>query len=359
MSSVTPQDCAELELLEGRLLLSGNVVAVMTDGGDLMITGDRADNSIAITVGLGGEVTVTGEGGTTINGGASASLAGLTDSVFLRMGDGNDTVSMTGVTVAGTLRFDGGRGDNGLTLDATSVGSHLSVKNLMGRQSFSLLNASSVGGNVKVDNAQKGDTSVVIDSSTITGGLHVNNKDGTDTFTLKGSTVGQGVIVNNQKGDSVTTLDGATITGNFFFKSMKGSDDLDVLNGTTVSGKTKIATGDKKGYITLTGLSTGKLQIQTGMANDEVVLDAVAVAQETNIQLGKGGDALTVVNGLSPGFAGQVKIDLGQDNDTAIIAAAFGSAVTVNGGRGTDSLDWLTKSTFVVEPRVVQVESVF
>lgn len=358
MAFVSLQDRVELEPLEGRLLLSGNVVAVITDGGDLMITGDKAGNSIALTVGLGGEVIVTGGGGTTVNDGAFASLTGLTGNVLLRMGDGNDTVTLTGVAIAGDLRFDGGRGDNGLTVDSTNVGGDLRVKNLMGRQAFSLLNASSVGGNVKIDNAQKGNTSAVIDTSTITGRLHINNKDGTDAFTLKASTVGQGVIVNNQKGDSTTTVDGATITGDFFFKSMKGSDELDVLNGTTISGKTKIATGDKKADISLTGLSTGKLQIQTGMSNDLVTLDAVAVAQETNIQLGKGKDVLTVVNGMAPGFTGQVKIDLGQDDDTATITAAFANAVTVNGGRGTDSLDWLTKSTFAVEPNVVQVETI-
>lgn len=358
MAYVLGQRGVEFEALEGRALLSGNVEAVVTDGGDLIITGDKAGNAIAVTVGLGGEIVISGAKGTTVNGENSASLTGLTGDVVIRMGEGSDEVALTGLAVGGDLKFDGGRGDNQLALDATSVDGQLTVKNLMGKQTFSLLNGSSVGGNLKIDNTQKGDTTTTIDASTISGKLQINNKDGDDTLSLTASTVSQGVAVNNNKGDSDTTVDAATIGKDFFLQSMKGADQIDILNSTSVAGKTKIATGEKGATINLTGLSTKSLQIQTGDAADTVTFDAVAVAEEMSLQLGKGNDTLTVTNGLAPGFSGRVKFDLGQGDDDATITAAFGSAVMVNGGQGTDSLTWLAGSTFAQPAQLVQMETV-
>ena len=69
-------------------------------------------------------------------------------------------------------------------------------------------------------------------------------------------------------------------------------------------------------------------------------------------------DTLTVASALSAtDFGGPVKLALGHGNDTAAVDATFGASVNVNGGKGSDSLDWLT-SVFAVDAVVVAVETI-
>lgn len=356
-----PQRIAAMEELESRLLLSGNVVTAITGGGDLLITGDNADNAIAVTVGGGGEITISADDGTTtIDGTAGPSvLTGLTRNVRIRMRGGNDQVTITGLAVPGAMRFDGAKGSNSLTLDSTTIGDNLTVKNLMGAQAFTMRNSSTVGGSLLINNAQKGDTSTILDDSVIGEHLKVNSKTGTDTFSLTDTAVGENLLINDHRGDSHTTLDGGTIGGNFFAFSSKGVNTIDIMGSTSVGKKTKLMTGDLGATIDLVGLTTDRLQIQTGKANDTVTLDGVLVIDKTGILTGRGDDTLTVSNGAGPrGFTGPVSINTGRGNDAMTIAAAFGNTVKVNGGQGADTLDWLTLSTFTVDPVVVSVETV-
>ena len=349
-----------LEVLEPRVMLAGDVVAVVTAAGDLLITGDKSDNNIAISADLGGGIAITpGDANTTINGAdVAAVLNGWTGKILLRMGDGKDTVQITGVNVAGDVRFDGGRGDNTLTLDSTIVTGQLRVKNLMGRQELSLLNASSVG-SVDMVNAQKGDTTTVIENSTVVGRLKLNNKDGADSLTLTAAQIGD-VKVDNHKGNSNVTIEACTINGNLWLKSTHGQDSVDILNATVIGGTMKLATGDKGADINLAALTVGALDIQTGKGSDQLTLDSVAVTGTTKIKTDKGRDTITVSNGMvaPAGFGGSVNIDAGQDDDQMDIAAAFAAAVKVSGNKGDDSLNWLATSTFVIEPQTIQVETI-
>lgn len=359
MSSPLSRNVA-METLEGRLMLAGDVTAVITSGGDLLITGDSGDNAIAITVGLGGEINIAaGDADTTINGGAAASLTGLTGDVLIRMRDGSDSVSLTGLTLPGRVRIDGGRGNNTVLVDTTSVTGDLTVKNLMGTQAVSLINGSSVGGNFRIVNAQRGDTSTVVANAFVTGKLHINNKDGADGFILANSTVDGAVMVNNHKGNSQMVLDNTAIGGHFYYKSMKGVDVLDVVTASTVGGKTKLALGDSGAQVNISGLTTGQLQIQTGKGADTILLDVMRVSGSTLLKTGAGNDEITITNtGFPSGFTGAFKLDMGQGNDTASISADFAAGAKVSGGRGTDSLTWQFISAFAVDPVVVQVEAV-
>ncbi|MCY2929723.1 MAG: hypothetical protein NTV86_09565, partial [Planctomycetota bacterium] len=93
------------EALEGRALFSGNIAAAMSSG-NLTLTGDALDNAVTLTRN-GGTVTLTPDAGTSINHGAAGApvdLTGVTGKINIRMGAGNDSVTLTGQVIAGVAQ---------------------------------------------------------------------------------------------------------------------------------------------------------------------------------------------------------------------------------------------------------------
>ena len=106
-----------IERLEARQMLAGNVTAELIDG-DLIVTGDAADNRIRIYMNAFGETKLFGEG-TSVNGipDGTFDLTDLTGDVVARMGDGNDIVSFVG-GFPGAVVIEGGGGND----DISSLG---------------------------------------------------------------------------------------------------------------------------------------------------------------------------------------------------------------------------------------------
>ncbi len=131
-----------LDLLEPRLLLSGNVVAYAA-AGDLFLVGDADSNDIVVTVqGSGGFEVVSGTStATTINGGSDpVDFTSVTGSVRAFMGAGDDLLSFAvlppvpGVgdvtaTISGDLYVDTGPGNNSVFGDSFIVNGAVTVLN--------------------------------------------------------------------------------------------------------------------------------------------------------------------------------------------------------------------------------------
>lgn len=348
-----------LEALESRLLLSGNVTASVSDGGDLLLVGDRSDNRIVIDqAGLpDGEFQISSEDGTTtINGGTDpVVLTGITGNVRVRLGDGNDAVTIDQVSLPSSLLIDGGKGNNSVDINASTVGRNVLIKNKKGDQTFSLLNGSAVGGIVKLDNdkgdnaatiqsstvagdvffkskdgpqllvladsdvdgnvkvnSNKGDNTTRIDTANIAGNLLVNNKAGTNTFDLINSTVSINVKVDNHKGDSASTVDSTTISGQLFIKSKEGSVQVSVQNGSSVLRHAKIHTGNGGSTVSISGAIGANLQVRGGRGLDHVYLTGLTVARRTKVHTGSGNDTVSI-DDLTATGAVSIKTDKGAD----------------------------------------------
>lgn len=118
-----------LEELEARIAPAGGVVVTQA-GGSLTITGDADDNEIEITqVGVGEFQIASGTSATTINGGAGPVVfQGVTKDLKFAMGEGDDSVTLTDLNIAGNLTFDGGNGANTLTTENLAVTKAVTVK---------------------------------------------------------------------------------------------------------------------------------------------------------------------------------------------------------------------------------------
>jgi hypothetical protein len=102
-----------------------NLLAVTTSfdntTGTLTITGDADADVIAIFgTANPGEFTIQGSG-TTVDGGTSATIGGVTGNMIIRLEDGNDVLNLDNVYLAGELDVRTGNGDDRIVLGATGV----------------------------------------------------------------------------------------------------------------------------------------------------------------------------------------------------------------------------------------------
>lgn len=113
-----------LEQLEPRILLAGDVTAVVKARGDLVVNGTNADEQITIQQTDTG-ITITGHGDTTVNGQPSVELTGVTRNVRVNMKRGNDVVNVLDLDVARDLTIKTSGGDDAVHVFGAEVGRRL------------------------------------------------------------------------------------------------------------------------------------------------------------------------------------------------------------------------------------------
>src|SRR5262245_43081261 len=147
-----------METLEDR---TAPAVIAFVDHGDLRIKPtDGAADTITITQTAPGSYTVTGSGGTVVNGVAdnAVTLTGVTRDFRINTGGGNDTLTLDTVTVPRNLKIETGSGDDIVTLTGVTVTNK-----------------------TKSINTGSGDDTINIDGSTFNGKFKLKTKKGNDT----------------------------------------------------------------------------------------------------------------------------------------------------------------------------------
>ncbi len=95
------------DALEERTLLSGNCMATISRGGDLLVNCDNDDNVISVEQ-YGDKVEVEGHEGTTVNGQQLVELQGISRDVRISTRDGSDFTLLFQLDVPRNLNFNGG-----------------------------------------------------------------------------------------------------------------------------------------------------------------------------------------------------------------------------------------------------------
>ncbi|HEV8607484.1 MAG TPA: hypothetical protein VGQ99_19270 [Tepidisphaeraceae bacterium] len=166
-----------MERLEGRMLLAGNVTAVVA-GGSITITGDRRGNDLLIdTKGLGaGQLRLTGEN-TSINGEfGPVEFSGVTQDIRVFLGDGKNRLQVSHIDWPHGLEAFSGDGADVVQVDVSDLGSLL-VRSGGGNDSINL-----------VDSSVRGDT-------------NLGSGEGNDLVTLVGCDFARKVVVQTGRGN--------------------------------------------------------------------------------------------------------------------------------------------------------------
>src|SRR5687768_13679640 len=105
-----------VECLESRFTPAGNVAAFLS-GGTVSVFGDGDNNQVTIEQRSNGEVVITGNQTTNVNGSQSATFGGGGNpaGVYVDMGDGGDTLNVNNLG-AGSIVLLGGNGNDSLRM---------------------------------------------------------------------------------------------------------------------------------------------------------------------------------------------------------------------------------------------------
>ncbi|MDG1895838.1 MAG: peptidylprolyl isomerase [Fuerstiella sp.] len=249
-----------------RTLLAGNVLAVISSGGDLLLTGDAQSNSVDLVV-VNGDLVVRGRDNTTVNGAntpfvAAAASTTVTDEVFVQLGHGNDVLFVEGVTIAGRASVNSQGGNDSIGFESTTVGSDLNIRTSRGADVVNI-DGVSVNGDLRIRTGKHNDTiriasaniaddlsihsgrhndAVVLDNVTVGDDVWVNTAHGADDFVMMNSGVGDRLRVRTRAGNDFVMVDGTTVTGRSSIRT-QGHHDLVVIENASQFSSLRLNTG--------------------------------------------------------------------------------------------------------------------
>jgi hypothetical protein len=193
----------QLEELEPRCLLAGNVFVTVSDG-DLLVRGDAAANGVRITGTAPGQFLITGlafnGGATTVNGLPALTVRGVTDDVLINLQGGNDFLRLNGAAVVrDDLAINTGGGNDSFLLEGVTVFGETNIDGSAGDDTL-VVRASAFVGEVAL-NMNSGNDRVVINAvSRFFSEVDFELGDGHDLLIIGGSFFADEVLVEGGSG---------------------------------------------------------------------------------------------------------------------------------------------------------------
>jgi len=211
----------KFESLETRRMFAGDVTAEVHKG-TAEIEGDFFDNGVVITAGLNpNEIVVTGVNAnnlpTNINGipNGSITLPGVIHGLDVKLGFGNDDLTMTNLTINGKAKVDMGEGVDSVTVTGGLYKSDLQIKTGRSMDNVTITNTT-VRGTLQLKTGTGGDIVSLIGVSA--GKLKVGLGEGNDAFTVAGTTVTTSSTLNGDGGINPFTDAGSNFYGGVILK---------------------------------------------------------------------------------------------------------------------------------------------
>lgn len=339
----TQQTKLRMERLEQKTMLAGDVSVVVNGDGDLVITGDAEENSLALESGVNpGEFLIIDRSaaGSTINGADKSDngdetflFEGVTGDVLVSLNGANDTFRVLNANLPGKLVVDGGEGDDALFLGLAesspgtqytpvefaddvkfvggagsdvmqmrdfTIGDDLVFSGGVGFDTFAMEQniPLSTGSSVADDAYIMGDEDVdvlIVGSVAIGDDLRVSGNDGDDQVTVADATVGSSTLVS--LGDGFDQLQAFGVdAGHSMSVVGTGSNSITLVDVSSSHFLTVLTTsGDDSIIMDLVETSSALVATQSGM--DNVTINS-SIFDYLYVLLGSGDDSLTI-NGVT------------------------------------------------------------
>lgn len=298
-----------VESLEHRRLMAGDV-AVALEGSLLRIDGDNLGNQIVIAQAASGDVVVSGQSGTLVNGLPSVRFVRPTlNAMEIRMEAGDDTVTMRSVQLANDLMVDLGAGNDRLVNPAVApmvIGANANIYGEAGSDIVQLSGTTVredlyIDGGIGALNAQLNGVQVDKLMSAI-------GDEAADVVSIVNSSFGLGASIETKGGSdrvTLTDVNAFALSVNTDANSAMGADVV-TLNRVTTVEDIGIFTGDGNDVVRMTDVNSGKsLTVSLDSGNDQLVATRVSAAADLVFEGGAGVDTLTDL-----GFFGGIKRDV-------------------------------------------------
>ena len=200
---------SRLESLEQRRLMAGDVLAVL-EGSLLTIEGDNLDNQIVMTRNVTGAIVITGQDGTLVNGLTSMRFpAAQLNAVEVRMGDGNDALTLRGLVIANDINVNLGAGNDRLTSQAAAASTINGSMSVMGEGGNDVIQLAgiTVREDLNIDGGT-GTLNATINAANVDKVMSIISDEADDIISIVGSRVGLNVMIETKAGsDRVTLID--------------------------------------------------------------------------------------------------------------------------------------------------------
>ncbi len=356
--SVRMTNTQSVEILEDRIAPAG-IVTVSFIGGSLHVDGDAADNVVSVSQAGPNELSFTPDATTQVKFGAITGAAGavvnvpghITTSLVSNLLGGNDSLSLTGLTVPGSLFFTDATGNGTLNLSNVKVGGSVIAKTGAGNDALNLSGAYvHIGGSLSADLGD-GVNSVNTTAATLTVGGMVNYVGGVgaDTLTLGGTNLltGGGIDFDGKDGANTVAIlaNRSHIGGGVNVASLVTSiagDSTTISTNGDILGRIKISNGAGNNITTISGGSLhvdGSVIVLGGAGTDSVNLTTtdLKIAGSIIVKQGAGDDTFTA----SPQVLdvnGGVVVDAGDGKNSNTIntaAGVIGGALSITNGKTT------------------------
>lgn len=301
--------CVAGLLMAGPALAAGNV-EVEVKGGNLVITGDDADNKVLITS-PGGYQVAPDDGTTNVNGSpVPKTFPDATKGVLAKLGDGNDTVRALNATIAGNLSIDGGDGTDGITLSGSLVEGNVQFKAGNGPANTMLEAGSVVEGNLSVKAGDGVDFVYTEGGSGVMGKASFKFGNGANALDLNASLFEKGLKIAAKEGSDFISLDGVVAAG-VDLKLGDGGSTVELVNLSTVDGNLRVRSRDGIGSLAIdTSNIAGNLQVKDKSGDCTAQLTSATILGNLQLKCGDGFDSQTF-NGPAMAVSGKVRIENG------------------------------------------------
>lgn len=225
-------------------MLAGDV-RVFQAGDNFFVRADGQDNQIEVVQTDEGDIRISGNSGTTINGSSEPLVLDTTNGFIpgglrVNLGRGNDTMFVEGVTVAGRTVIYGGSGDDAIGAYNSTFMDDLMVQSFTG-DDFISLDEVEIADDLIVFTL-RGDDTIGVDNVRVQGNTYVVTGTGDDNVSLRNAVHSGVAYILTQSGNDFLGTDNLRV-GNFAgVFTGSGSDDVFVkdssfLSNVTVNGQ--------------------------------------------------------------------------------------------------------------------------
>ena len=235
-----------IQELEARTLLSGNV-RVITVGNTVQLIGDKSANHVEVTSSESG-IIITGIDDTTINGEDELEIEIPVANLRVSLGKGDDSLSLSGLELAGSLTVAMGAGENSVFIDASTFGSSVSIAGGSKRDVVGVIDTS-VGGQLLISAGGASDV-VGLGSVEVGGALNVRLGTGNDWLAITNVSTSGKTNIASQGGADVTAISGGDFSGNFNYAGGSGAESL-LVGESLFGGDAKASLGSGRDLLML------------------------------------------------------------------------------------------------------------
>lgn len=227
----------DIESLENRRMMAGDVSVRVTGGGDLRVHGDQGDNQVVIRASdTAGQFLVEGMNGTMINGRSAIVVENVTDDMRINLKGGDNALILTGIDVSGDhhdfrvpddLSIQTGNGNDGVRLDLASAGDDIQVRTRGGEDA--VLVFVETADRISVDTGSQDDVASLVGLVDI-GSAKIKTGSGDDGVTLIGNHLDDPVVIDLGKGDDSALSFTSDYVGGLVLRGGAGFDTYSDAN---------------------------------------------------------------------------------------------------------------------------------